>query len=70
MKFPLHKNWRYDQHFFIAEIKRNKWAWPNDHERRPFDEKLANKESWIEVNTIMDAQANPCKEMDKVFPTP
>jgi hypothetical protein len=44
LSFPQDQPWRYDPHFVIATEKGKKKPGPQDHEHRPMEQRLANKE--------------------------
>jgi len=46
LDLPLDSPWKYDPYFLIGTEKRLKVPDPQDHETRPGEEKLANKESY------------------------
>jgi hypothetical protein len=59
MDFPLDRPWRYDPHLMMYALKGNKQPQPNDHKRRPVEERLDNMHSWVEVKALLAAKTNP-----------
>jgi hypothetical protein len=70
LSFPQDQPWRYDPHFVIATEKGKKKPGPQDHEHRPIEQRLANKELWEEVEAIVKSDADPAQTLAQAFPEP
>ena len=70
LNIPLNKPCRYEPHIIIGQEKGKKLPNPQDHEPRHEIEKLENKESYVEVESIMSGEFDPQKPTNQEFPTP
>jgi hypothetical protein len=55
--------WKYDPHFLMETEKGKKRHGLKDHEHRPLEDSLENKESWEEVEAIITQQPDPTREL-------